>query len=281
MIRVENISPAYTNIEIICIDDCSTDNSLSILNEYSKKYNQIKVIALKQNGITSVRNEGLKHATGKYIGFVDCDDYIEPQTYEKALLMIQKYNADIVCWGTNIIFEDIKQENELELQEFHKMKFSGYKELNKEIIAKTTFTVWNKLFKANIIYENNVLSTNGLIFEYYEFFYKYIAHCKSIYFIKENLYNYIRHAKSTTSSLNNSDDRYLNYIKVFENIYNYYKQCSLLEKQQKLLSYIFYDITNIVYKCANSKDVVKEKLSCLISKLDNKEYKEIYNTLIN
>lgn len=195
--------------------------------------------------------------------------------------MIQKYNADIVCWGTNIIFEDIKQENELELQEFHKMKFSGYKELNKEIIAKTTFTVWNKLFKANIIYENNVLYTNGLIFEDYEFFYKYIAHCKNIYFIKENLYNYIRHAKSTTSSLNNSDDRYLNYIKVFENIYNYYKQCSLLEKQQKLLSYIFYDITNIVYKCAKSKDVVKEKLSCLISKLDNKEYKEIYDTIIN
>ncbi len=123
------ISQTYTNIEIIFVDDCSSDNSLNILNEYSKKYNQIKVISLEQHGVTSVRNEGLKHASGKYIGFVDCDDYIDPQTYEKAHLMMQEYNTDIVCWGANIVFEDRAEPNEFALKELNKVKFSGYKEL--------------------------------------------------------------------------------------------------------------------------------------------------------
>lgn len=272
------ISQSYPNIEIICVDDASSDNSLNILNQYSKKYKQIKVIALEKNGIFSPRNEGLKYATGKYIGFVDCDDYIEVQTYEKAYLAMQKYNADIVCWGANIVFDDITQPNEFALKELNKAEFSGFKELNDGIISKSTFSIWNKLFKASIIYKNNVLATHGLIFEDYEFFYKYIAHCKNIYFIKENFYNYVQHSKSTTSTLNNADG-YLNYIKIFEQIYNYYKKFSLLKSHEDLLFYIFTDTINTVCK-HHSKDLVKENLSHLLPKLENKKYEEIYNKLI-
>lgn len=277
------ISQSYPNIELICVDDASSDNSLDILNEYSKKYKQIKVVELKQNGIFSPRNEGLKYATGKYIGFVDCDDFIETQTYEKAYLMMKKHDADIVCWGANIVFDDLTEPNEFALKELNKAEFSGFKELNDGIISKTTFAIWNKLFKASIIYENNVLATQGLVFEDYEFFYKYISHCKNIYFIKENLYNYVQHSKSITSCLNNCDERYLNHIIIFEKIYNHYKKFSFLKSHEELLLYIFADAINAAYKSSTLKEHAKEKISHLISKLEVsklEKYKEIYNKLL-
>ena len=75
-----------SDIEIICVDDCSTDNSLNILKEYAQKDNRIKLIEFKENkGAAAARNEGIKAATGEYIGFIDSDDYPETDSYYEQL----------------------------------------------------------------------------------------------------------------------------------------------------------------------------------------------------
>ena len=96
----------YTNLEIICINDGSRDKSLSILKEYQKKDDRFIVIDQKNAGQSKARNEGIRRASGKYISFVDCDDFIELDMIEKMVLKAEETNADIVITNFSLYFED-------------------------------------------------------------------------------------------------------------------------------------------------------------------------------
>ena len=89
------MSQTYGNLEIICVDDGSKDESLSMLNSFVAKDSRIKVISKENGGSSSARNAGLKVATGKYIGFIDADDYIEPDMYENLVTALENdFDAD-------------------------------------------------------------------------------------------------------------------------------------------------------------------------------------------
>lgn len=101
------INQTLTDIEIICVDDCSTDNSLPILNEYAKNDNRIKVIEQKENlGQGVARNIAMKQATGEYIGFVDPDDWVESNMYEVMYDKAKNNNAEIVFCDIVEFFEN-------------------------------------------------------------------------------------------------------------------------------------------------------------------------------
>ena len=89
------INQTYRNIEIICIDDGSTDKSSQLCDEYSQKDKRIIVIHKKNGGQSDARNVGITVATGKYIAFVDSDDYIDEQFLEQLYLAIKKNKSDI------------------------------------------------------------------------------------------------------------------------------------------------------------------------------------------
>lgn len=87
----------YKDLEIICVDDGSTDGSEKILDDYSKQDCRIKLIHKENGGESSARNVGLKMATGQYIGFMDCDDWIETDMYQLLMEYMEQYNVDIVA----------------------------------------------------------------------------------------------------------------------------------------------------------------------------------------
>ena len=91
------------DMEIICVDDGSTDSSPAILQEYAKKDPRIRVITKKNQGLVAARKTGVKEAAGKYIGYVDSDDWIEPDMYETLCQYAQSNQADMVTSG--YIFE--------------------------------------------------------------------------------------------------------------------------------------------------------------------------------
>lgn len=100
------VAQTYTDIEILVIDDGSQDNSFQIIREYERKYGNIKCIKQKNSGVVAARLSGIAQATGNYIGFVDGDDYVEPDMYELLISNMQKYKADISHCGYQMIFPD-------------------------------------------------------------------------------------------------------------------------------------------------------------------------------
>ena len=144
------INQTYKNLEIILIDDGSTDNSGKICDEYATKDKRIKVIHKQNGGVSSARNVGLDIAKGEYIGFVDSDDYIEPDMYEelyntaietKTKLVVCNYlRGDNDCW---IVNRDFPDKHILTVTETYKYLYkceSVYTKLfNKDIIKNIFF----------------------------------------------------------------------------------------------------------------------------------------------
>ena len=102
------INQTYKDLEIILVDDGSTDSSGNICDEYKKIDKRISVIHKKNGGLSDARNEGLKVVTGTYIAFVDSDDFLDLDMYEYMQKNIEKENADIVICGTKIDYDNGK-----------------------------------------------------------------------------------------------------------------------------------------------------------------------------
>ena len=140
------------DIEIICVNDCSTDNSLNILNEYAEKYPNMKVIDCKVNGGESVaRNIGLDNATGEYLGFVDNDDEIDLDFYEKLYAKAKEKGADIAKG---------------ELYQLNSDGTDFYGDLNQKIkennsILYFAYHWWTGIFKTSVIKDNNIKFIEG------------------------------------------------------------------------------------------------------------------------
>ncbi len=100
------IQQTYRNLEVILVDDGSTDRSGIICNQYAKKDFRIKVIHKNNGGLSDARNTGLDHAKGEYIGFIDSDDYIEKNMYEQLIFACKKYNKKIAMCGRNIVYKN-------------------------------------------------------------------------------------------------------------------------------------------------------------------------------
>lgn len=141
------------DIEIICVNDCSTDNSLDILNEYAQKYKQLKIIDCRENkGESAARNIGLESAAGEYIGFVDNDDEIDLDFYEKLYNSAKEKNSDIAKGEVHIIDYDGSE---------------TYGNLNQKIAANNNellyfaYHWWTAIFKSSIINENAIRFIEG------------------------------------------------------------------------------------------------------------------------
>lgn len=152
---VESIrNQTYNNLEIILVDDGSTDNSANICDEYAKKDSRIKVIHKKNGGLADARNAGIKIATGKYIGFVDSDDFILPDMYEKLFNTIESTASDIVmakwCYDDEIEKSDNSTENE-------PIVFTNCEALDFLIQGRKgqhiSTSVWDRLYKREVIQE--------------------------------------------------------------------------------------------------------------------------------
>lgn len=156
------INQTLDDIEIICINDGSTDNSLQILENFKQKDNRIKIITQENAGLSQTRNNGIKIATGEYIGFVDSDDWVSLDFYENLYNAATKYNCDFAT--TNIT--KVKGERHKKFLTFSNVQIaSDY--LDKLVLFKCPdFNyVWNKIYKTSELKKYNLEFMKGLAFE--------------------------------------------------------------------------------------------------------------------
>lgn len=151
------LGQTYTNLEIICIDDGSTDGSGRILDEYAERDGRIKAVHQKNGGESNARNRGLQMMTGRYVGFMDCDDWIEPAMYEELVSAALVTGADLIAstWYYDTEKESIKTINQRPVSQevFGREELLNY--LYKRDYYRGFAYMWNKLYRRELFYDPN------------------------------------------------------------------------------------------------------------------------------
>lgn len=186
----------YKNIEIICIENGSTDNSLEKLKKYKDK---IKIEILKESGLSKARNKGIELANGKYIAFLDSDDQLELTFIEELYNNLKENNSDMSICNFKEIYEET---NKIILRNyFPNNKIS--EEQIKNNLDKFNYSIWNKLYKKEIIEKNNITFPISLKYEDIPFVLEYLTKCKTISKTNKYLYNYKIHKNSEQTTVDN------------------------------------------------------------------------------
>ena len=153
------INQTLKDIEIILVDDGSTDSSLSICNEYAQKDSRITVLTQQNKGAGAARNMGLERATGEYLSILDSDDYFELNMLEKMYNKAQSTEADIVVCDVNHFdnaLMEIKYIEAINKSVIPKKEVFNYKDFPNYIFNCFQNWTWNKLFKREFIQKNNI-----------------------------------------------------------------------------------------------------------------------------
>ena len=215
------INQKYKNIEVILVNDGSTDNCPSICESWKNKDSRIKVIHKKNGGLSSARNAGLKIAEGKYIGFVDSDDWIDENMYLKLYTAIRNYNADIaiskieiVKVNNNKLKEKVSRIEILNKQDMYDLFFRVSKK-------QINYCVCDKLYNANLIKKFNF--TEGIRFEDIDFNYRVFSEANKAIYLNDKLYYwYFNEGNSITRNKVIKKD--LQLIDVWKKIYKHCKK---------------------------------------------------------
>lgn len=243
----------YSGIEIILVDDGSKDGSLSICNEYAKKDERIVVIHQENKGLSGARNSGIKAARGKYIGFVDSDDYIEEHMYEKMLECIEKEGADVVIGNYVFVNEEGNRLSDSDV--ITDETLSGTDALKKLQTSGRVYytTAWNKLYKKEIF--NGLEFAEGKINEDVFIIHEVFHKCRKVATISDEVYFYVQRENSIMTR-----ELSIGRLDIFEALFNrylFYKHNNL----DKLLC-VFFDIVEEEY-------FIREKIKC--NSLEDKE----------
>lgn len=211
------IKQTLKDIEIICVNDGSMDNSLAILKEFASKDSRIRIIDNQHQGVAKTRNTGIEQSTGEYIGFVDSDDYIDIDFFEKLYNSATKSNSDIAIASIlkhknffNIYnAKYTKEETAITIQD--KIKLCEDKK-------HFFFYAWNKIYHSGFIKENNIKFSEGQIYEDVMFAIKALYYSNKIISVYGTKYHYIEHENSLTKYKDKTGEKEQDLIKAYSEL---------------------------------------------------------------
>ncbi len=218
------INQTLANIEIICIDDGSTDGSLALLKKYAKQDKRIKVYHQKNAGVATARNEGLRRANGKYIMWCDSDDTYTPNMCLKMFNIMERRQVDLAICSQNVILNQLERKLRRNTKSYLEQKYNDSQLINWQLIVNTDVSLWNKIFRKDIIDRYDIKFPDGLLFEDAYFCNCYMLRCQTIFFSKDKLYNYIRRPSSIMSTSFRKHKSSADYLKITESIFRYLKE---------------------------------------------------------
>ena len=212
------VNQTYKNLEIICVNDGSTDNSLNILEKFAQKDHRIRIITQKNGGLSNARNTGIDYAAGDYIMFLDSDDWCDIYTVEKLYKNIFENNTDFsICAAVLFDNETQKHKTDSYFAMSYLSEFTN-KRLNFDNINGRFFnlpvTAWGKLIRTNIIKDNNLRFIEGVAFEDNPFFMDLFFASKNFSIILDELIYYRVNRKG--SIINSQDKKYFDVINHWE-----------------------------------------------------------------
>lgn len=265
----------HKNIEIICINDGSSDNCSDILKEYREKDNRVRVIEQKNQGLSGARNTGLKIIRGKYIFFVDSDDWLPLDALELLYKKIKKDNSDIVIGNIVKVYLNKSKKyvlKNLEEKIYTSEEYLKYSMKNKNFMAN----VVNKLYKAEIIQKYNMSFKKEVLFEDFLFTIQYLIYSKKVSILNKDVYYYFLNRKdSIVNKVTQKDLDALGNISEIEIFLRTENKSKLLEKEY-FQNYIYeWILSATVSKLFKSGNIDKINEMYILIK-ENKNFQKYY-----
>lgn len=291
------LNQTYSNLEIILVNDGSTDKSKYICEMYQSKDKRIKLINQKNQGVSVARNTGISNATGEYIGFVDSDDRVSVEFYECLYKLIKETDSDIAeCASIQISEEDLFN---------HQYRFDSIENLSyittdsigalhrihnedRYIIGKS-LVVWNKLYKRELF--ENIQFPVGKRYEDDFTTYKIFNKIDRLVSTEKVLYNYVQRKNSIMHqefSLKRLDalEVFDEHVEFFRDFPDKYLFCKCLIRYLRILTTLLQELYKSDYEDKeNIKILLKNKFEEIYSILDNninnlndKQYKFVYES---
>ena len=260
------LNQTFQDFEIICVDDGSTDETLEILKNYKNKDERVFVLQQHHSGAAEARNNGIRLARGKYIQFLDSDDYFEPTMLEELYNHAEKFGADLtVCSSRKVdnngnIVESGNPNSPINLDKTPLEKTFNWRDYKDDFFSLINVAIWNKLYSRDLILKNNLsfqnlTSCNDVAFGYIS----HICAEKIVVFNKELVnYRYNRCGNISENRAKNAKNIILAAIKIKE----FLDKNNLFEVLKK--SYIVSIKNHIIWQIGNSSDL---------------EYREFVNSL--
>lgn len=273
------LNQTFSNIELILVDDGSPDHCPELCEKITHKDHRVKVVHQKNSGVSVARNTGLNIATGDYITFVDSDDFIEPDMYEKMLKKAEEYQCDIV------MCDCVKDNGTTAVPYTHEIRpgFYDYEQLKEEyyphllmmenVEYPATISNWLLVFKRelsiNIRYLEGVRFSEDLLFGA-----QLMYQARSFYYMKgESYYHYWMNMESATHTF--AQDKWKDYLKLYQEIRNYFG--SILEFDFRsqidlaLLFFVYNTVGELMGTVQLDKQKKKKNIQEILSELVVKE----------
>lgn len=267
------LEQTYKKIELILVDDGSTDNSLSVLNTYKHKYKNIVLISQKNQGAGIARNIGLNKASGEFLMFLDQDDYLEKNALKKLNQSIKDKKYNFVCFGSKFL----KKNGHLEAY----LKYKEKEILGKDILIdyflgnSIKMVVWNKIYRLEFLDSFNIRFDKNSGAEEALFTLKACFHADYILLNPGIFYN---HTKNNPESFTNKMDisLYKDLIKVLDLQKNFLvENKKFIEVKDYFYIYIAKHLTHVIYSGIFCKKSYLDFIECLNVFFISKYWKEI------
>ena len=286
------LNQTLKDIEIIMVDDGSPDNCPKMCDEYAKKDERVKVIHKKNGGLGYARNSGLEIATGEFVAFVDSDDYVELDMYEKLYETAKALCSDTVFCGFKMYYNGGKTSNHQHTKRLLIFKNEEVKDLMLDFIAsepsykrdwKYEMSVWHGIYSTDIIRKHNLqfISERELLSEDLPFQIKYLKLSKVVAYMPNSFYYYCMNNTGSLTHANYSPDKLSRTLKLIDFLSKETEQVEGADLRVKrfFISYL----RALLYGIADSTLNLSLKRKYALELCDGNIWKQIegypYNTL--
>ncbi|WP_294485164.1 glycosyltransferase [uncultured Mailhella sp.] len=267
------LAQTFQNFEIICVNDGSTDGSLDILKEYQKKDNRIYIISQENQGLSSARNMGLKYSHGKYISFLDSDDFMHPDMLDMLHTKAELTQAEITICNFKLFFNDTKTYGYYRDEIFYyHMKFKIF-DLRSEGQIVNCIAAWDRLIRKSFLEKYNIKFIPGIIYEDVPFHIDCIVNASSIVIVPDHLLFYRKNAGGSITD-NESKNKKCRHDFIFTRRYAKEKLKKYGSNEDIWYFYAIHFISQAIMHFKNCKMTKEQKLFFidLCSCVDNKMY---------
>lgn len=243
---VESIcNSTYPHLEVICVNDGSTDCSADILAELAAADPRIVVINQENKGVSAARNAALDVARGEYVTGVDSDDYIDADLYEKAVACFTP-EIDAVSFGIAEEYDTpVAQPNR---KKYPLAPYEGAVKVTEQVLLNMHMMFWPFLWRRSLIEDHHVRFPLGVRYEDADFFMETAIHCRSIYFLHKEGYHYWQHVDSFMGQQFSGNASLEYWLNLDRRVCSYYREHGLWEKWKSLF------IHGLVKRCAATKN---------------------------